>query len=581
MTGLTFRLHLRGHANVRVVDMSATVGDCMARLMRSVGAAQTSVGGRRRERQLRVRSRALCCLVALCMACGSDTGSDVGPAGGFAGSGGGVGGRAGAGGTGASGSGGVAGAGGTAGTGGSAGGGASAGAGGSGGSVGVPMVPTVFGPAGEACTKVGEQIANQSGWEKKIEDGCGSNNTCLLRAGTYILSETLSIPADQTLKPYDCESAIIRGDTAGKFNLTVSGNDATVAGLTLEVSANYAVFRVEHDSATPLTKLTLSNNNIRGGTGEAVRLAGNLNGVTVDGNDIDGGRGGHNLLFRGINGRGPRDTVVRRNRFRKEFFPDPSEDYLQYNEAGGGSHLVEANLFGASKRMEDGMDIKAIESPIMIRYNVFQLDQMSVDGPGEDGNRGNGMIIHECDAAGEKHVLEGNRFLNAPRGILTLSTKPGCHAKVLAKNNIFEHQGNNGGIGLFNTDGSEFFHNTFVGAEIKFGLSDCSLVPKNLAVINNIFSGSKVLDRIKACGGSYTCEHNLSHQVGGGGLAPNCATGAVNADPQFLGAKDYHLKASSLAVNAGKPALGVGIDIEGTPRPSGPAPDLGAFERAP
>lgn len=57
------------------------------------------------------------------------------------------------------------------------------------------------------------------------------------------------------------------------------------------------------------------------------------------------------------------------------------------------------------------------------------------------------------------------------------------------------------------------------------------------------------------------------------------------ADPQFidLGAGDYHLRPASPAVNAASSSAGLTTDhdYEGHPRPQGPAPDIGAFERTP
>jgi len=43
-------------------------------------------------------------------------------------------------------------------------------------------------------------------------------------------------------------------------------------------------------------------------------------------------------------------------------------------------------------------------------------------------------------------------------------------------------------------------------------------------------------------------------------------------------AGDYHLRAEAPARDAGDPLLGAWVDLEGVPRPFGPAPDLGAYE---
>lgn len=51
----------------------------------------------------------------------------------------------------------------------------------------------------------------------------------------------------------------------------------------------------------------------------------------------------------------------------------------------------------------------------------------------------------------------------------------------------------------------------------------------------------------------------------------------ITAAPDFVGASDFHLNATSPAVDAGA-ALGVVVDLDGNVRPSGAGPDLGAYE---
>jgi hypothetical protein len=54
--------------------------------------------------------------------------------------------------------------------------------------------------------------------------------------------------------------------------------------------------------------------------------------------------------------------------------------------------------------------------------------------------------------------------------------------------------------------------------------------------------------------------------------------GNLDTDPSFEAADDYHLGDDSPAVNAGREE-GVGVDLDGQPRPVGRAPDMGAYER--
>ena len=70
--------------------------------------------------------------------------------------------------------------------------------------------------------------------------------------------------------------------------------------------------------------------------------------------------------------------------------------------------------------------------------------------------------------------------------------------------------------------------------------------------------------------------HNL---VFGAGPCPAWDPGCINADPAFAGASDYHLQASSPAVDAGVTTSAV-RDHDGVPRPQGTAFDIGAYEYA-
>ena len=76
---------------------------------------------------------------------------------------------------------------------------------------------------------------------------------------------------------------------------------------------------------------------------------------------------------------------------------------------------------------------------------------------------------------------------------------------------------------------------------------------------------------------------SFSHSV----LFPQ-PTGLANnlvADPQFVdtAGKDYHLKPTSPAIDAAMPSVGLTSDhdLDGTARPQGAAPDIGAYELKP
>ena len=78
----------------------------------------------------------------------------------------------------------------------------------------------------------------------------------------------------------------------------------------------------------------------------------------------------------------------------------------------------------------------------------------------------------------------------------------------------------------------------------------------------------------------FTHQHNLYFLGSGTSLNFNLNSGEMIAAPAFVGlaAQDFHLQASSPAVNAGQD-LGYSGDFEDKPVPVGLIPDLGAFER--
>ncbi|HEY0592931.1 MAG TPA: choice-of-anchor Q domain-containing protein, partial [Thermoanaerobaculia bacterium] len=69
-----------------------------------------------------------------------------------------------------------------------------------------------------------------------------------------------------------------------------------------------------------------------------------------------------------------------------------------------------------------------------------------------------------------------------------------------------------------------------------------------------------------------------SNLVHGAGPCESWDTACVSGDPLFVGASDYHLQSGSPAIDRGVPTS-ASRDHEGTPRPQGPAYDIGAYER--
>jgi hypothetical protein len=100
---------------------------------------------------------------------------------------------------------------------------------------------------------------------------------------------------------------------------------------------------------------------------------------------------------------------------------------------------------------------------------------------------------------------------------------------------------------------------------------------------NNLVSGNLLFQialEAKLPEGTVQIDHNLID--GGGADFDGATTGedSVSGDPQLADPSggDYRLTAGSPAVDQASPDLAPDVDYDGTSRPQGAAPDIGAFE---
>jgi parallel beta-helix repeat protein len=155
------------------------------------------------------------------------------------------------------------------------------------------------------------------------------------------------------------------------------------------------------------------------------------------------------------------------------------------------------------------------------------------------------------DGAGNRWGTKKNKFFNntivqADNGRFALVLKNGSSGNQV-KNNILVHKG--------------------IRGSIEVDRSSLSGLKSDYNVINDRFALGETWITLMQWQKKRQDKHSL--------LWPSLA--ALFVDPT---ANDYHLVSGSIAVNTGVTLTAVTDDIEGQPRPQGPAYDIGAYEAA-
>jgi hypothetical protein len=253
---------------------------------------------------------------------------------------------------------------------------------------------------------------------------------------------------------------------------------------------------------------------------------------------------------------------------------------------------------------------------------VFEVNdnaRLRVNGASLIGNNGLGVV--RCEgAAAATHTLELFRASLANSGSILLAnpctltadesvfriTNTTSYALVIigpsvTKFNRSRFVGNGNGIAalssptvqiansVFKTMGTVANHGVFLGAgfDVSFSTIVDSVVEcSSAAAVGLTFSSSILYWSAASPPADTLIGGNACTSVKNSVIFPNSQpVGATNVsmNPQLknVAADDYHLLATSPAIDRGDPASTNAVDFEGTPRPQGAQRDSGAFEFKP
>jgi len=252
------------------------------------------------------------------------------------------------------------------------------------------------------------------------------------------------------------------------------------------------------------------------------------------------------------------------------------------NFDGGGLFLdssvatLDGNMIASNTASDDG-------GGLFLDSSAATLDgNMIASNTAEDGGRGGGVYLSYSPATLSENTVTSNTAVGGGGGLFL------HHSDATLINNVVVAASDSEGLHI-EASSPRLLHTTVVrnaghdslGVAVTNDWSDYSTV----ALTNTILVGHWLGIGVES-GNTATLESTLW----GSGEWANGAdwwsegtiiTGTNNywGDPAFVDptSGDYHIGAGSAAIDVGVNA-GVGDDIDGHPRPRGPAPDLGADE---
>ncbi|MGN6520176.1 MAG: choice-of-anchor Q domain-containing protein [Dokdonella sp.] len=346
--------------------------------------------------------------------------------------------------------------------------------------------------------------------------------------------------------------------------LEIQGKSLTLRaadGFTPVLQAGTSTDVIDAFGANTEVTIVIEGLTVRGGSITAYQAGSGPFDITIRGNIVeaealDSNRTAIRLTTFGATPTGPVDFAITDNDVRLGFLegddiaaigiddlPGATTGAIERNTIGDGGAW--STLGAVLVRNGDGA------ADVLLRHN-------RIEATGYNG----GIVLVQDGAGGTlgarvfNNLVTGTVGVMGPQpGAISLRANAGSlHADVFGDTLVGNHTGFVAGAGA--------------GASLTGTLA-------NTLVAGNAVHGI-VIGATAASG--FTNEHNLVFGNEGDDFTPGAGT--VEADPAFIGAGDYRLRADSPARDAGNSvfATDIAVDLDGAVRILGPAIDIGAWE---
>jgi hypothetical protein len=177
------------------------------------------------------------------------------------------------------------------------------------------------------------------------------------------------------------------------------------------------------------------------------------------------------------------------------------------------------------------------------------------------------QLDHGLYLRGSNFTVTNNVFYNIGRG-WSIQLAEGLSNVLIANNTfVFPNEGSRGGqIMMWNAQSNIVIQNNIFYRPVGYAIARYRSSVSSCFIDHNLIFGA-----FTVTADSSGCTLDTTNQIGG--------------DPMFVNAwippYDFHLQATSPAIGAGTSVPGVIADVEGTPRASGSALDIGAYAFVP